>query len=606
MQEIDDVLAVYRDRGSRGLPLERVFRQLFNPQWYLRAYGKIYRNAGATTKGVTNETVDGMSQERIERLIEQLRCGCYRWTPARRELIPKPQGGTRPLGIPVWNDKLLQEVMRTLLEAFYEPQFRDSSHGFRPRRGCHTALYRVQTWTGTVWFIEGDISKCFDKIDHEVLLGTLREKVHDDRLLQLVAGLLRAGYLEDGTLHATASGTPQGGVLSPLLANIYLNELDKFVEDELIPAYTRGRTRRMNPEYQRLQRQLRAARYNGGNKDRIMELQRLRRQIPSGDSYDPGFRRLKYVRYADDFLLGFIGSKREAVQIRDRLASFLQQKLKLELSVPKTLITHGSQKARFLGYEISVTRANTRLDPNGQRQTNGVVCLLMPADVTRKARRLYSQQGKVIHRKDLINESDEVIVSRYQAALRGIYNYYGLAVNVSKRMDRIRWTLQTSLLKTMARKYRTSIRKEFRRLRSWNADGLRILKATRGRRGQNPVTTEFGGLAFTRQKKPQLGVERWIGSPGRSIPWEESELITRLVTGRCEVCGSCEGIQTHHIRKLADLINRGNRSSHGWRHLMWNRRRKTLVLCRECHMALHAGQLDGTQLRHLSRESRVQ
>jgi group II intron reverse transcriptase/maturase len=606
MQRIDDVLALYHDRGSRGLPLERVFRQLFNPEWYLRAYGKIYRNVGATTKGVTRETVDGMSLERIQQLIEQLRSGRFRWTPVRREHIPKPKGGTRPLGIPVWNDKLLQEVLRTLLEAFYEPQFRNSSHGFRPRRGCHTALYQVQTWTGTKWFIEGDISKCFDRISHDILLNILREQIHDERMLRLVAGLLKAGFLEDGTLHATASGTPQGGVASPLLANIYLNELDKFVEDELIPAYTRGKTRRMNPEYQRLQRLIRAERKGEGNEERIREWQRQRRQIPSGDTRDPGFRRLKYVRYADDFLLGFIGSKQEAIGIRDRLASFLQQTLRLELSVAKTLITHGGQHARFLGYEVTVTRANSRLDANGQRQTNGVVSPLMPVDVVRKVRRMYSQRGEVAPRRDLVNETDYVIVSRYQAVLRGIYNYYSLAPNVSKRMDRIRWILQTSLLKTMAWKYRTSVPTEFRRLRSWNADGLRILKTTQGRRGREPLTAEFGGLAFNRQKKPLLDVDRWIGSRGRSIPWEESELITRLLTGRCEVCGSCEGAEVHHIRKLADLIYRGNRPSKGWKHLMYRRRRKTLVLCRECHLALHAGQLDETRIWFLSRESRVQ
>lgn len=193
MQNADDVLAIYRERGSRGLPLERVYRQLFNPEWYLRAYGKIYRNAGATTKGSTEDTVDGMSMGRIRDLIEHLRHERFRWTPARREHIPKPKGGTRPLGIPTWTDKLLQEVMRTLLEAYYEPRFRESSHGFRPRRGCHTALYRVQTWTATVWFIEGDISKCFDRIDHSTLLGILREDILDGRFLNLVAGLLQAG-----------------------------------------------------------------------------------------------------------------------------------------------------------------------------------------------------------------------------------------------------------------------------------------------------------------------------------------------------------------------------------------------------------------------------
>ena len=215
MQKAEDLLAIYQGRGSRGLPLERVYRQLFNLEWYLRAYGKIYRNAGATTRGATEDSIDGMSMERIRRLIELLRDEKFRWTPVRRLHIPKPKGGTRPLGIPTWTDKLLQEVMRTLLEAYYEPQIRDSSHGFRPGRGCHTALYRVRTWTGTTWFIEGDISKCFDRIDHSILLGILRENIHDERFLNLVAGLLEAGYLEDWAFHETLSGSPQGGVVTP-------------------------------------------------------------------------------------------------------------------------------------------------------------------------------------------------------------------------------------------------------------------------------------------------------------------------------------------------------------------------------------------------------
>jgi len=299
MQKANDVLALYQQRGFRGLPLERVYRQLFNPEWYLRAYGKIYRNAGATTKGVTEDTVDSMSLKRIQQLIELLRHEKFCWTPLRREYIPKSKGGTRPLGIPTWTNKLLQEVMRTLLEAYYEPQFRDSSHGFRPQRGCHTALYRVRTWLGTIWFIEGDISKCFDRMDRSILLDILREKIHDERFLNLVANLLKAGYLECGKVYDTLSGTPQGGIISPLLANIYLDRLDRYVEDELIPAYTRGKQRRSNPLYRRLQRQLRVAR-EAGDWRRIDELERLRRQIPSGVVRDEGFRRLKYIRYADD------------------------------------------------------------------------------------------------------------------------------------------------------------------------------------------------------------------------------------------------------------------------------------------------------------------
>src|SRR5262249_26405157 len=300
MQNANATLRVYRDRGKRGLPLQRVYRQLFNPDLYLGSYGRIYRNAGAMTRGATPETPDGMSMGRIHAIIEALRAERYAWSPVRRTYIPKKKGGTRPLGLPTWSDKLLQDVIRSLLEAYYEPQFRSSSHGFRPDRGCHTALGRVRRWKAVTWFIEGDISKCFDRIDSSVLLKILGEKILDNRFLRLIAGLLNAGYLEDWVYHATLSGTPQGGVISPLLSNIYLDRLDAFVEDKLIPRYTSGDARRRNPDYRHLEYRLRIAKKEG-DWETWTRLRREMRALPSHDPQDPDFRRLSYVRYADDF-----------------------------------------------------------------------------------------------------------------------------------------------------------------------------------------------------------------------------------------------------------------------------------------------------------------
>jgi group II intron reverse transcriptase/maturase len=251
MQSAETVLGVLRERGRRGLPLEELYRQMFNPQLYLLAYGRIYANKGAMTPGVTQETVDGMSRGRIEDIIDALRHERYRFTPVRRVLIPKKQKGKfRPLSLPTWSDKIVGEVVRLLLEAYYEPTFSDRSHGFRPGRGCHTALREVaQTWTGTAWLIEGDISDCFGSFDHEVMIRILSEKIRDNRFLRLVRNMLTAGYLEEWTWHATLSGVPQGGIASPVLSNIYLHKLDNFVEKILIPEYTRGRTRARNPEY---------------------------------------------------------------------------------------------------------------------------------------------------------------------------------------------------------------------------------------------------------------------------------------------------------------------------------------------------------------------
>jgi group II intron reverse transcriptase/maturase len=300
MQDAETVLAVLRERGRKGLPCDELYRQMFNRELYLTAYGRIYANQGAMTPGASAETADGMSEAKIEEIIEAMRHERYRFAPARRMFIPKKNGKLRPLGLPSWSDKLVGEVVRLLLEAYYEPQFSDRSHGFRKRRGCHTALREIQrTWTGTVWFIEGDIADCFGSLDHEVMLRILGEKIHDNRFLRLIANMLKAGYLEDWEYHETLSGCPQGGVVSPVLSNIYLHKLDEFVEKVLIPQHTRGSHRRKNLEYQRLNDRRQLARRHG-DRAAARETLRLMRGIPCGDPMDPGYRRLRYCRYADD------------------------------------------------------------------------------------------------------------------------------------------------------------------------------------------------------------------------------------------------------------------------------------------------------------------
>src|SRR5580765_4875204 len=219
MQEAEVVLSVLRERGRKGLPLTQLYRQMFNKDLYFLAYGSIYSNQGAMTPGASEETADGMTEGKIDQIIELMRHERYRFAPARRIYIPKKNGKLRPLGLPSWSDKLVGEVVRLLLEAYYEPQFSDRSHGYRPERGCHTALSEVvNLWKGTHWFIEGDISDCFGSLDHQVMLSILSEKIHDGRFLHLIDRMLKAGYLEDWHWHATLSGAPQGGVASPVLS----------------------------------------------------------------------------------------------------------------------------------------------------------------------------------------------------------------------------------------------------------------------------------------------------------------------------------------------------------------------------------------------------
>jgi group II intron reverse transcriptase/maturase len=587
MQSAETVLAVIRERGTKRLPLTQLYRQLFNPQLYLCAYGRIYANRGAMTPGTTEETVDGMSRKKIEALIEAIRYERYRWTPLRRTYIPKKNGKARPLGIPTWSDKLLQEVLRLLLEAYYDPQFSEHSHGFRQGRGCHTALDHIQSvWKGTKWFIEGDIAGFFDNVDHQVLLSLLRRDIHDNRFLRLMEGLLRAGYCEDWRWRPTLSGAPQGGVLSPLLSNIYLNRLDQFVETVLLPEYTRGRHRRKNAAYDRLSNRRDNLLKHGRREEARALLKRMQR-LPSSDPLDPDYRRLRYVRYADDFLLGFIGPKAQAEAIKERLAGFLQETLGLELSPEKTLITHAATaKARFLGYDIGVQAANAKHDRRGQRSVNGGIALRVPASFVEEKCARYMKRGKAHHRAELLNESDFDILTHYQHEYTGYVEYYVLAQNLSW-LAKVHWVMETSLLKTLASKHRISVTQAARRYRATRqtAHGPRkCLQVRVQREGKPPLVTYFGGISLTRRKKAVLRERPLLSYFPR---W--TEIVKRLTADKCEVCGTAGEVEVHHVRKLADLKRKGRREPPQWARIMAARRRKSLVLCLRCHNDLHAG-----------------
>lgn len=376
---------------------ERLYRILFNEEMFYVAYQRIYAKEGNMTPGSDGQIIDNMSLSRIENLISALKDESYQPQPSRRVYIPKKNGKKRPLGVPTFNDKLIQEVVRMILEAIYEGSFEYTSHGFRPNRSCHTALAHIQKeFNGAKWFVEGDIKGFFDNIDHELLIRILKERISDERFIRLIRKFMKAGYVEEWQFHNTYSGTPQGGIISPILANIYLDKLDKYI-NEYIASFDKGKKRQMKRETKdfenarnRIVRRLKSAKDENQRTQLILELKKIeqeRAKIPSCDEMDANYRRMKYARYADDFLVGIIGSKKDAQRIKADIKNFLAEKLHLELSDEKTLVTHTEKAAKFLGYEVTVRKSNAqRRDKRGRlRRTYGKrVCLNVSADVVKK------------------------------------------------------------------------------------------------------------------------------------------------------------------------------------------------------------------------------
>jgi hypothetical protein len=435
-----------------------------------------------------------------------------------------------------------------------------------------------ETWKGTTWFIEGDIRDCFGSLDHDVMIAILAENIHDNRFLRLVRGMLRADYLEDWRWNATLSGAAQGGVASPVLSNIYLDWMDKFAETVLIPEHTRGAGRKANPARKTMANAMTAARKRG-DRAAVRTLRVRARGTPTRDPYDPGYRRLRYIRYADDHLLGFTGPKAEAEQIRRELAAFLREELRLDLSADKTLITHGrTQKARFLGYDLIVQHSPSR------PRVNGRIGLRVPKDVVTAKQAPYRNHGTPWFRPALLNLDDLQIISIYGAEYRGIVQYYLLAQNVFT-LHRLRWAAETSMLKTLAAKHRTTVAKTARRHKTTIATphGPRTcFEAHEERPGRKPLTARFGGIPLKRQKKAVI-TDRQPAPPARP-----REIITRLLHGECEWCHARTTVESHQVRKLADLVRPG-REQPAWAALMTKMRRKTLIVCAPCHRAIHHG-----------------
>ena len=588
------------DLSKAGKRVNGLFRLLESPVLWMEAYANIYANKGATTRGVNTNTLDGFTDERVVNLQTLLKENRYRPKPVRRVYIPKSDGRKRPLGTSTGDDKLVQEVVRLILERLYEPIFCDRSHGFRLNRSTHTVLSDIKhQWTGVKWLVNVDITGFYDNIDHQVLLNLLSDKIDDKRFINLIRLMLKAGYLEDWKFQTTYSGTPQGNIASPILANIYLHELDRFMEAE-IAKFNKGRRRAPNVDYRRLTNLIYSLRKKidlateQGNLDQANEmkaeinrLDQARKGMSSVDSWDANFRRLLYCRYADDLAIGVIGAKEDAKEVMDKVADFLKSALRLDISPEKSGITHARKGMECLGYTVQTysrpqivrtKRANTRYTT--QKAISEQVVLGIPGHKIAAFMRKqgYTRNGKAIHRAQWLWRSDAEIILGCNAEMRGFANYYGLVHNAPRVLSKLYWVWRMSLLKTLAAKHRTSVNKVVKRLKQGNR--LVLYEA-----GMNRPITVFKLADMKRTKSRYDQVDRIPSVFYLKAP--RTELISRLLANECEYCGTQQGyFEVHHVNKL-----KGLKTDEVWKQVMVAMRRKTLVLCVDCHRQLHTGTL---------------
>ena len=554
--------------------------------------------------GISKEEYNSNLDNNLKQLVEKLKNKSYRPKPARKVEIPKENGKTRPLSIYSYEDKLVQEALRKVLESVFEPHFYSNMCGFRPNRNCHGAIRKLNDMIEghkTNYILDADIKGFFDNINHDVLINILLERIADERFIRLIRKFMKAGYIEDWQFHNTYSGTPQGGIISPILANIYLDKLDKYIK-EYTAKFDKGKKRKFSRESmdfgnarKRIVRRLKFVKDERQRTKLILELKAIeqgRAKYPNGEEMDADYRRMKYARYADDFLVGIIGSKQDAQQIKEDIKNFLADRLALELSDEKTLVTHTERPAKFLGYEITVRKSNDqRRDKRGRlRRTYGKrVCLNVSTETVRKklfdwgVLELTNRNGKEIWKpkckSGLIFNDDLEILDSYNREIVGFYNYYSIANNCAHALNNFKYIMEYSMYKTFAGKYKCRTRKVNKKYRK----NGRFIVTHMTKTGVKERYFYDGGF---KRKKPTYKSEcdimpRTIYTAGRT------SLVERLKARECELCGATDDLVMHHVRKLKNL-----QGKESWERHMIARKRKTIAVCRSCHKKIHDGKID--------------
>jgi group II intron reverse transcriptase/maturase len=598
-------------KDSKKKPINNLIKLMRCFDLWITAYANLSRNPGSLTRGTNRKTIDGTSLQSLKALQEKVLTGAYPWGSIRRVWIPKPgRSEKRPLGIPNFQDRVVQEVIRMILEAIYEPQFKDGSHGFRPNRGQHSCIRYVRAWfPGTAWYIEGDISKCFDSIDHDKLVRILRRRIKDKRFISLIESGLKSKVIDNQSVIVSEMGTPQGGVVSPLLSNIYLHELDRYME-RAIKVINKGKRRKANPEYQRLANKKYRATLKGKTKE-ADAFGKQARQLHSKDVMDPNYVRIRYVRYADDFMVGIIGSKALTFSLRERIGSFLDRRLKLKMNCDKTHITHHENRIPWLGYMISTARVNkvakARLKDRTIPERIPSVGVKIYTDIKKVINRLavkgYCDKGGVSlpNWREALLPPQTYSVQRGAYLINGIDTYYKVANDRRATTHRVMQIVRNSLAKTLAAKYKLgTIAKVIKKA---GKDLSRPLKSKKSPVGmtdekQKADAESAGGKLVDRKvripftlarevKKPDLS-HSFDGSGGRTLKDPYSVLNTRAeqahsaLQGVCSLCGSKNNIEMHHVRGLKDLKGR-ERSDR----IMIAINRKQIPLCQTCHLTVH-------------------
>ena len=590
----------------------REYDLMYQKVLYKMAYERLKSKPGNMTHGADQETLDGFSMEWIGKTIEQLKNQSFQFKPVRREYIPKPNGKKRPLGIPSPRDKIVQEVMKNIIEAIFEPTFSNHSHGFRPKRSCHTALEEVSKWNGVNWAIEGDIKGFFDNVDHEKLAGMLKNRIKDQRIIDLFWKLVRAGYVEKGRMIDNSLGVPQGGLISPLLSNIYLDLLDKYVEILKIQYETpKGkRTTLVSPQYQKMTRELKKLtdQYELNPSTELIReikaLRLLRAKIPSRVGIG---MRLRYVRYADDWIIGITGSKKVTMEIKNKIGIFLKESLGLDMSEEKTKITYLKQEeAKFLGTLISRIRSKEAKVVN--KKTSDNVTKLRISQVRPKLKAPIKEILEKLEMKGFIKRNDrgEMIPSamnkwinlehrdiliRYNWVIRGYMNYYSFVDNYSRLGGSVvNFMLVHSCAKTLALKYKLRSRKEvFKKFGKYltPADELTQVSAKK-----MPLRIEYqDSLAITRKFK----INR-VNDPMEVLNWG-LRTSKGFLESPCWICGAEDNIQMHHLKHIRKM----NETLAGFSKIMAQINRKQIPVCIKCHQKIHVGKYDGLALKDLKK-----